>query len=131
MPVTAFYAALIAFLFLYLSRNVILARRTARVDVGDGGDKPLLRAMRVQANCAEYAPLGIILIGLCESLAMPAILLHALGLALVAGRVVHAHGVSKEPENFRFRVAGMSLTLMTIATAAFVALGGALMQWLA
>jgi uncharacterized membrane protein YecN with MAPEG domain len=131
MPVTAFYAALIAFLFLYLSRNVILARRKAKVGVGDGGDKLLLRAMRVQANCAEYAPLGIILIGLCESLATPAFLLHALGLALISGRVVHAHGVSQEPENFRFRVVGMSLTFLVIAIAAFLALGGALMQWLA
>ncbi len=129
MPVTAFYAALVAFLFLFLSRNVILARRAAKVAVGDGGDKHLLRAMRVQANCAEYAPIALVLMALSESLAVPALILHGLGLALVAGRVVHAYGVSKEPETLRFRVLGMTLTLLAIAVAAVMALAGAVLNW--
>ena len=130
MPVTAFYAAIIALLFLALSRNVILARRSAKVGVGDGGDKSLLRAMRVQANCAEYAPIALVLMALCESLAVPALVLHAFGIALVAGRAVHAYGVSKEPENLSFRIAGMALTLTAIGLAALAALGGAAVRWL-
>jgi len=130
MPVTAFYAALIALLFLFLSRRVILARRAVGVPVGDGGDTKLLRVMRVQANCAEYAPIALILIAVCESLAVPAVLLHAFGAALVAGRCIHAWGVSQEREIFRFRFVGMALTLLTIAAAALVALFSAVMHWL-
>ena len=129
MAITALYAALITVVFLALSRRVIVLRRAAQVPLGDGGDRKLARAMRAHANCAEYAPLGIILIGLAESLSVPALIVHALGLSLVAGRIVHAYGVSQEPENFRFRVSGMSLTFTALAVAAGAALIGALVRW--
>jgi uncharacterized protein len=129
MAITALYAALITVVFLALSRRVIVLRRAAQVPLGDGGDRKLTRAMRAHANCAEYAPLGIILIGLAESLSVPALIVHALGVSLVAGRIVHAYGVSQEPENFRFRVAGMGLTFTAIAVAAGAALIGAIVHW--
>jgi uncharacterized protein len=129
MAITALYAALITVVFLALSRRVIVLRRAAQVPLGDGGDRKLARAMRAHANCAEYAPLGIILIGLAESLSVPALIVHALGVSLVAGRIVHAYGVSQEPENFRFRVAGMGLTFTAIAVAAGAALIGAIVHW--
>ena len=129
MAITAFYAAPLALLFLTLSRNVILARRSAQIAVGDGGDSRLLRAMRVQANSSEYIPIALVLMGLCESLAVPDLILHLLGISLLAGRLIHAFGVSREPENFRFRIAGMAMTLTMIGTAAALAFGAALMQW--
>ena len=130
MAITAFYAAPLAFLFLVLSRNVILARRAAQVAVGDGGNNRLLRAMRVQANCAEYMPIALVLMALCESLAVPVLILHLLGITLVAGRLLHAFGVSRESENFRFRIAGMAMTLTMIGAAAILAFGAAFLQWL-
>ena len=131
MAVTAFYAAPLAFLFLVLSRNVIMARRSAQVAVGDGGNDRLLRAMRVQANCAEYMPVALVLLGLCESLSVPGPVLHLLGIALLAGRLLHAYGVSREPENFRFRVSGIGLTLMMIGASAALAFAAAIVQWFA
>jgi uncharacterized protein len=130
MPITALYAALIALLFLVLSQRVIGARQAVRVPLGDGGDRALARAIRAHANCAEYAPIGIILIGLAESLAVPAPILHGLGISLVAGRIVHAYKVSQEPENLRVRVAGMGLTITAIAVAASAALIGAIVHWM-
>jgi uncharacterized membrane protein YecN with MAPEG domain len=130
MPITALYAGLVALLFLALARRVILLRRAVQAPLGDGGDRKLARAMRAHANCAEYAPLGLILIGLAESLSVPSLILHALGLALVAGRIVHAYGVSQEPENFRLRVLGMGMTLTSIAVAAGAALIGAIVHWM-
>jgi uncharacterized membrane protein YecN with MAPEG domain len=117
MPTTALYASLLAFLFVFLSVRVIRTRRGAHVALGDGGDRLLLRRMRVQANFAEYVPLALILIGLAESLGAPAALLHGLGTGLVAGRASHAFGVSRDPEDFRFRVAGMGATLTIILAA--------------
>lgn len=129
MPITAVYAALIAGVFLALSRRVIMIRRGDRVAIGDAGNARLLRAMRAHANCAEYAPFGLILIGLAETLAAPALILHALGLALLGGRVVHAYGLSQEPEDLRLRVTGMALTLTTIGVAAITALISATLSW--
>lgn len=122
MPITALYAGLIALLFLVLSARTIGARRAAKVEIGtatrEGEDRELLRRVRVHANCAEYAPIALLLIGLLESLKAAPPLLHGLGAALVIGRVIHAYGLSQSPHNMPLRVGGMVLTLNVIAIAA-------------
>lgn len=125
MPVTALYASFLGLLFIVLSARVILLRREARVALGDGGNGDLLRRMRVQGNFAEYVPIALVLLGLAESLRTPDWLLHIVGLTLLAGRLIHAYGVSQTPEIFRLRVAGMSATLTAIAVAAVLCLWGA------
>jgi uncharacterized membrane protein YecN with MAPEG domain len=120
MPVTALYAALLALLFMVLSVRVIGFRRVVRIGLGDGGDTALLRRVRVHANFAEYVPFCLVLIGLAESLKAPALILHALGALLLAARLSHAYGVSRQPETFLFRVAGMVGTLTVIGVAAAV-----------
>lgn len=126
MPITATYAALLAFLFVALSIRVIRSRRGARVAIGDGGNAILLRRMRVQANFAEYVPLALILLGLAESLRSPSLLLHAAGIVLVGARLVHAVGVSRPDEDFRLRVAGMTGTLTVILGLGLLCLWGGL-----
>lgn len=120
MPITALYASLLAPLFLVLSVRVIGQRRAARVAVGPGDDPLLLRRMRVHANFAEYAPLALILLALAESLAAPSWALHVAGATLLAGRYVHAYGVSQTPETFTLRVAGMVMTFAAISIAALL-----------
>lgn len=129
MPITAFYAGLLAPLFIVLAVRVIGARRGARIAVGDGGDPDLLRRMRVQANFAEYVPIALVLMALAESLKSPAWLLHALGIALLAGRIVHAWGMSQASERFAFRVSGVAATLGVLVVAAAACLSGALRQF--
>ena len=116
--ITAFYAAILALLFVWLSRNVIAARRRQRVPLGDGGHPDLLRRIRAQGNFAEYAPFALVLMAFGEIQGLYPILVHALGLALLVGRCLHAYGVSRTPENFRFRVTGMALTFGVLAFAA-------------
>lgn len=122
MVVTAFYAALLAPLFVVLSVRVILFRRGSGSTLGDGGDPVLLRRIRVQANFAEYVPLALILMGLAEGMGTNRWLLHPLGLVLLAGRASHAFGVSRPDETFVFRVAGMGMTLTMILAAAAICL---------
>ena len=57
-------------------------------------DVLLERTMRVQANFAEYVPITLLLATFMEMQGTRAWLIHLLCLALVAGRVVHAYGVS-------------------------------------
>ena len=59
--ITGLYGALIALVFLALSARVIMYRRANQLGLGDHGDKSLMKRMRAQANCAEYAPFGLLL----------------------------------------------------------------------
>lgn len=117
MIVTPIYTALLALIFLVLSRRVISTRRKARVSVGDGGNAELTRAIAVHNNFAQYVPLTLLLLVFMELQHAPAWLLHAMGVSLVLARLVHAFGVSRVPENFRLRTLGMGLTFGTISIA--------------
>jgi uncharacterized membrane protein YecN with MAPEG domain len=119
MIITGLYAALLGLLFVALSVRTLRLRRSLRIAVGDAGNTEMLRAMRVHANFAEYIPLALFLIYLCETQGANRILVHALCLSLLVGRLSHSHGVSRSNENYRFRVAGMALTFtpMIVASA--------------
>lgn len=125
MPITALYAGLLAFLFVFLAVRVIRIRRRAKVALGDGGNPELLRAIRVQANCAEYVPMALLLLALAESVKTPAPLLHLVGAVLCVGRVVHAYGISQMQENFAFRVTGMATTFTVLLVTALLCIAGA------
>jgi hypothetical protein len=118
MPITTFYAALLALIFVALSLRTISARRAARVEIGDGDDRELLRRMRVHANFAEYVPIAVILLALAETMKLQAPLLHGIGALLLAGRASHAYALSQSPHILPLRVAGMIATLTAIIAAA-------------
>ena len=118
LSVTPIYAALLALLFLVLSTRVILYRRQHRLSLGDAGDTSLLKRMRAQANCAEYAPFGVLLLLLAELQGAPGVALHGLGAMLLAGRVLHGYGFSARPPVMLLRVLGMLLTLTMLGVAA-------------
>ena len=118
MPITSFYAALLALLFVVLSVRTLRLRRRLGIAVGDDGSAAMLRAMRVHANFAEYVPLCLLLSALAEAAGAPAMALHAGLAALLAGRAVHAYGVGQVREDFRFRVVGVGVTLTFLVVAA-------------
>jgi uncharacterized protein len=120
------YAALLALLFIYLAVRVMQARGRAGVSIGTGGDRPLERRMRVHANFAEYTPIALILLALMEIEGSAAWYLHLLCLSLLAGRIAHAYGVSREPDVHAARGAGMVLTFVAIILPALTLLARAL-----
>ncbi|SFS69038.1 hypothetical protein SAMN04488040_1614 [Sulfitobacter marinus] len=127
LPITSLYAALTALIFLTLSIRVIAYRRANTISLGDSGDKNLLKRMRAQANCAEYAPLALILLMLSELAGAPSSALHALGVMLVAGRVLHAIGFASTPQKIILRQLGILLTMAMIVFSALGLLGHALL----
>ena len=131
MPVSAFYAGLLALLFVFLSAWVIRSRRSAGVPIGDGANEHLLRRMRVHANFAEYVPYALVLMALAESLESYPMILHGAGVGLVIARLLHAYGVGNTPENFRFRVTGMAMTFAAIATLALTCLVASVLRMFA
>lgn len=120
MPITAFYASLLAFLFLLLSARVIVQRRDDRVELGAGDSLELFRRGRVHANFAEYVPMALLLLALSESLKAPTSVIHLLAICLVAGRLLHAYGLSQTPHILKWRTVGMVLTLTVIGLAALL-----------
>jgi|TARA_B100000749_G_C18308129_1_gene415543 uncharacterized membrane protein YecN with MAPEG domain len=112
------YIAIFSLVFTLLSFRVIRLRQTARVAIGDGGDKALRRAIRVHGNFAEYVPLALILIFAAESLGMSAVWVHGLCIALLIGRLLHAYGVSQVKEPLLFRQLALSINglVMIIAS---------------
>lgn len=116
--VTGLCAGILGIVFLVVTMMVGMQRRNAKVSVGDGGDEQLLRAMRRQANFVETAPLGLLLMFLCE-LNVSDIFgaapnyIYGIGGALVVGRICHAIGMTSD-KYFIFRAGGMMLTLLAI-----------------
>lgn len=126
MRVTALYAAPLVALYLLLTVRVIRARGARRVDMGDGGDVLLRRYVRAHGNFAEFAPLGLVLLGLLELGGWASWLLHALGLMLLGGRIAHAWSFSVAEPRLAPRRLGMGLTLTMLALAALLCLAQAL-----
>ncbi|NOC84094.1 MULTISPECIES: MAPEG family protein [Ruegeria] len=118
LAITPIYAALIAILYVALSVKVILQRRSDKISVGDGGSKLMIKAIRTHSNCAEYAPIALLLIAMVELQGAGGLLVHILGLMLLAGRLLHAYGFGRTPQIVILRQAGMSLTFLAILVAA-------------
>lgn len=118
MYVTPLYAAVLALMFVVLSVRTLRLRRQLRIAVGDRGDKQMLRSMRVHANFAEYVPFSLLLIYMLEANNGTSVLIHALCVCLVVGRLSHAYGVSRVAEDHRYRVFGMSMTFTALSGAA-------------
>jgi len=120
--IIAIYTPVFALLFVVLSVNVIRPRRREKVGLGAGGNVAVERAMRVHADFSEYVPITLLLLLILEQSGGNILLLHALFVVLLAGRIIHAWGVSQQKENFTFRVSGMILTFTVIMTAS-IAIG--------
>jgi uncharacterized membrane protein YecN with MAPEG domain len=77
-----------------LSLRVISRRRSAQVSLGDGGNTLLERAIRGQANFAEYVPLALLLLLILELSHFSIYVLHVIGIALVVARLLHGYALS-------------------------------------
>jgi len=93
LSVTALYSGSLALWFLVLSYRVV-ERRRAGIYLGDGGDPGMLRVIRGHANFAEYVPLALLMLAVLELNATSPYVLHGLGLALLAGRLLHGYALS-------------------------------------
>lgn len=124
--VTSIIAAVLTLIFVKLSFAVIGLRRKNQVGLGSGGHEDLERAIRAQANFAEYVPFGILLIACLELNGAPWWLVIIPGIALIIGRLIHAVGIKEPPPNFNKRVLGMKFTFVTLISLAILNLMWAL-----
>lgn len=90
---TTLYIGLFGLLMLILKMNVGRVRSSKKINLGDGGDDSMQRAIRVQGNAVEDVPfvlLGLIGLGLLDA---PVAVIHALGIAFLVARILHAVGL--------------------------------------
>lgn len=114
--ITSLYAGLLGLMLVVLAIRVVTRRRSIHIAFGDGEDEELRRRIRTHGNFIEYVPLALLLMLLAEFSAAAHWLVHAMGMALIAGRGTHAW--SLHASNLRARVIGMVLTFWVLVTGA-------------
>lgn len=122
---TAFFAALLALIFLGLSGWVMAARLQGDVLHGDGGNDTLLKRMRSQANFAEYVPLALLLSALYEAGGGSKGLVQTLLIVLLVARLLHPVGMlapKNSPQQYACRGGGILATFAVIAITAILLL---------
>src|SRR3979409_1659845 len=121
MVITPLYAGVLALLFLVLSWRVVEFRQRG-IPLGDGGDPAMLRRIRGHGNFAEYVPLILVMMGFLEIGRTSFYVVHALGIGLLASRLLHGYALSFT-DRFRFgRTWGAGLTFTVLGACAVLCL---------
>ena len=121
LSITALYAGILALMMVALAIRVVVNRARSKINIFDGGDPALGRAIRLHGNFIEYVPHALILMALIELNGTAAWAMHTLGIALVVGRLLHLNALKGleglEGATFAFRVIGVTLNWLVIAIA--------------
>lgn len=125
LQAAALWSGLLILLLLVLAGVVSSGRRRHMVSLGDGGNADLQAATRAFGNCAEYAPAGMAALILLALVGASPWMVHGVGGALLAGRVIHAVGLLFQTGPSLGRLVGMALTWIALLAAgvALVAFG--------
>jgi uncharacterized membrane protein YecN with MAPEG domain len=88
VSITAMYAGILGLIILELGINVTVHRVKLKVPLGDGGNREMLRMIRLHGNAIEYIPLALLLMLAYELNGGWHTALHVIGIALIAGRLI-------------------------------------------
>jgi uncharacterized protein len=117
VAIVTFYAGLNGLIALALALLVVRQRQRTKTGIGTGGHPALEQAIRAHANFVEYVPIILLLLLLLELGGLGAAWLHAMGIALTVGRLLHAWGLSTNPGESFGRAAGIGLTWLIMLAA--------------
>ncbi|WP_426415225.1 MAPEG family protein [Aestuariirhabdus sp. LZHN29] len=112
--------ALNGLLLLLLTINVSRLRIKNRVSYGDGGNKPLMLAIRVHANGVEQVMMfALVLLALTMARASET-LLAVLVLGFTLSRLMHAYGMLGKAHRMRQLGAGITYLAQAVAVMALL-----------
>ena len=106
----ALWVGLHLILLLVLSVLVVRQRRLHGVALGDADIPQLTQAVRAFGNATEYVPAGLVALAVLAMTGAPPMVVHLVGLTLLAGRIAHAVGLSRSGGASVLRSAGAILT---------------------
>lgn len=113
--ISSTYAAVLAAMMVGLLVHVIMLRARTGISIMDGGNATLAERIRRHGNFIENVPMALLLMLMAELLGASGLWLHGCGLALVAGRVLHAMGLAHDQPKNPLRIIGASVSLLVIA----------------
>jgi len=116
--ITSIYASLAALLMVFLALKVIKGRNHHKISLGDGDNKEMRQLRAAHSNATEYIPIGLVLLFLFEYNNGLIWLVHLGGIALLAGRLLHANGMLSA--NMQHRILGMKVTFSTLIALAII-----------
>lgn len=108
--ITSFYLGCLSLLYLGLSLNVVRNRWKFRQSLGSGSEAQMEKAIRMHGNFSEYVPLIMLMMALLEYNKGSETLLHAFGIILLVGRLIHAYGIAIKKVPNPYRVVGTVMT---------------------
>ena len=120
--ITALYAGVLGLMSMGVSFPAGRLRGQTKISVGDGGNQELLLAMRRHANFIETVPLALVLIGLLEMNAAPALAIHGLGIVLIVARLCHAFGLKADTIEGAGRMIGAAGSALVMLVASIWAI---------
>lgn len=106
----ALWVGLHILLMLVLSALVTRQRQKHKIPFGDDGVPELAQAIRAFGNASEYVPVGLAGLIVLDLAGAAPLLVHIGGFVLLAGRVIHAVGLSNSGGASVPRALGMTLT---------------------
>lgn len=125
----ALYLALNLLLLFILGYRAIQTRLATGIGLGHGDNEKMMRAMRIHANFAEYAPLPLLGLFALATLGAPAWIVHVFGALFTLARYAHAFGFTA-PEGQRplgryygMIFTGLTLLAETVALLYFIFIG--------
>lgn len=110
----ALWSGLSILLLVVLSFRTIFTRKRLKVSFGDGGNAELTAASRAFGNAAEYIPPCLAILILMALTGFQPVWIHAVGGAMLLGRILHAWGLSQAKQPSFGRMAGMILTQLAL-----------------
>jgi uncharacterized membrane protein YecN with MAPEG domain len=125
LPTTLCLTAAALLINFWLGVRIGKLRHALGVSIGDGGQEPLVRRMRAQANFIENVPLTLILIAAVELADKGGAWLAPAGAVFMLGRIAHGIGMDG---NFKAgrpigMLTGMLLQLALIVVAVLASVG--------
>ncbi len=117
LPITAFYALILATIMVILAFRVSLMRAKTGITLGDGNNPKMLERIRIHGNFTEFVPTALVLLALVEMNGAPSIWLHLIGGTMLLGRLAHPLGVHATPGRGNLRIAGTLLSEISIVIA--------------
>jgi uncharacterized membrane protein YecN with MAPEG domain len=121
--ITAIYAGILALMLAMLGILVVKNRYRARVGLFDGGDEQLGQAIRVHGNFAEYVPMALLVMAFAKAGGSPPWLIHRMGVVLVIGKLLHAHGLYHDRGVSKCRKYGVIATVLVLVVGGLANIG--------
>ena len=124
VPITAFYAGLLALIVIALGAVIGPIRLRTGISILHGDNMQLATAVRRHGNFTESVPFALILLGFLELNGTSPGILHGLGIALVLARIAHPLGLKHDNVRHPLRAIGAGGTALVTLIAAVMLIWG-------